>query len=252
MLLKTINETYNSADNIIYCDPVSVATPCGAVDVPFYQSFITNRTENLPCWYLWNCSVREEYGLDISDISYTASPAILGDLSQMQVRFKVEGNPNWNPYLKIGIGDANSNNVTWIDSLQLSSPAVNEYVVSLNGYTGSENHLAFLAAGPIGAYVRMRELTIEADTTALGILPMSNGTIGEKALVLYPNPTSGLLHIDTEGLLAVEVYDMVGRQVATFESSNRSIDMSALSPGSFTLRIRTRHDVHVRHVLLVN
>lgn len=50
------------------------------------------------------------------------------------------------------------------------------------------------------------------------------------ALTFYPNPTSGTITFNHADIRKVEVMDVMGRMVATFENSN-IIDLSKLSKG---------------------
>ncbi len=61
-----------------------------------------------------------------------------------------------------------------------------------------------------------------------------DGTEGTK-LRLYPNPTTDMLHLDSDVDEAL-VYDVNGRLVAT-EKNTRLIDMTALPAGVYTLRL---------------
>lgn len=54
---------------------------------------------------------------------------------------------------------------------------------------------------------------------------------------LYPNPTTGIVNIDAEGIVSVEVMDMSGRTVMT--SNKNSIDISNLSNGVYLFRVNT-------------
>lgn len=58
---------------------------------------------------------------------------------------------------------------------------------------------------------------------------------------LYPNPTRGDVNIEGVEVKKVEVLDMVGRTVATFEGSNH-IDITDLPSGTYTLAITTMDD----------
>lgn len=141
--------------SVVYSDAVTTATLCGAVDVPFYQNFMMN---SIPCWNLRNGYPSTSWGMDLDCSLPIVSPAINGDLSQMRVRFTISGNPNFNPVVKVGIGNASGTNATWFDSIMLSHSGVEEYTVYFGGYTGGENHLLFIADDP---YARIRELNIE-------------------------------------------------------------------------------------------
>ena len=65
---------------------------------------------------------------------------------------------------------------------------------------------------------------------------------------LYPNPTTGVLHIGNGEATHVDVLDIVGRLVARYENTN-TIDLSKLPAGSYTLRITLPEGVLVRKVV---
>ena len=65
---------------------------------------------------------------------------------------------------------------------------------------------------------------------------------------IYPNPTTGKLTIDAEGVLKVEVYDYSGRLVATFTNTNQ-LDISQLPTGTYALRISLQKGNTVRRVI---
>ena len=67
---------------------------------------------------------------------------------------------------------------------------------------------------------------------------------------LYPNPTSGVLNIEAEGLQKVELYDAVGRMVLMSQTSNStSINLSALAPGIYTIRLTLPQGTIIRKVV---
>lgn len=62
-------------------------------------------------------------------------------------------------------------------------------------------------------------------------------TLSNVELNVYPNPTTGIVNIDAEGIENVEVMDMTGRTVMTANGS--TVDMSALNNGVYMLRVNT-------------
>ena len=62
-------------------------------------------------------------------------------------------------------------------------------------------------------------------------------TLGNVELNVYPNPTTGIVNIDAEDVVNVEVMDMTGRTVITANGS--TVDMSALNNGVYMLRVNT-------------
>ena len=65
---------------------------------------------------------------------------------------------------------------------------------------------------------------------------------------IYPNPTYGIVNIDAEDVVKVDVMDLNGRKVATFENSN-SFDLSNLSAGTYMLRIETANGTAVKRIV---
>ena len=65
---------------------------------------------------------------------------------------------------------------------------------------------------------------------------------------VYPNPTRGRLTISVDNVEKVEVLDIVGRRVATFENTN-TFDISNLGEGAYTLRITLPEGVTVCKVV---
>ena len=67
-------------------------------------------------------------------------------------------------------------------------------------------------------------------------------------LKVYPNPTHGQVTISADEVVKVEVLDIVGRKVATFENTN-TFDLSNLAEGAYTLRITLPEGVTVRKIV---
>ena len=65
---------------------------------------------------------------------------------------------------------------------------------------------------------------------------------------IYPNPTRGRVTITADEVVKVEVLDIVGRLVATFENTN-TFDISNLTEGAYTLRITLPNGTTVRKVV---
>ena len=64
----------------------------------------------------------------------------------------------------------------------------------------------------------------------------------EAGLVVYPNPTSDVLHIASENqpINSIAVYDILGKQYISIEqinSENTRIDLSGLSQGVYFIKI---------------
>ena len=65
---------------------------------------------------------------------------------------------------------------------------------------------------------------------------------------IYPNPTHGRVTVTADNVVKIEVLDIVGRLVATFDNTN-TFDISNLNEGAYTLRITLPEGVTVRKVV---
>lgn len=104
-----------------------------------------------------------------------------------------------------------------------------------------------------GRYVeRVRGNDTVCDSVLILNLTVLRGNGVQETVVptlnVYPNPTSGVLHITAEKVLNVEVLDIVGRRVARYENSN-CIDLGNLGTGAYTLRITLPEGIVVRKVM---
>jgi hypothetical protein len=68
-------------------------------------------------------------------------------------------------------------------------------------------------------------------------------------IVVYPNPTTGVLYIDAVGIQKVECYNQMGQLVRVYDNVLNSIDLNDLSQGIYTLRITVPQGVAVRKVV---
>ena len=75
----------------------------------------------------------------------------------------------------------------------------------------------------------------------------------EQSLKLYPNPTSGVLNIQGEGMVSVEVYNAVGQRMMTQEVNGNSVQVSTenMSNGIYFLRIYANDGTAVNRTLSV-
>ena len=67
-------------------------------------------------------------------------------------------------------------------------------------------------------------------------------------VTIYPNPTRGRVTVTADEVVKVEVLDIVGRLVATFDNTN-TFDISNLGEGAYTLRITLPNGTTVRKVV---
>ena len=68
---------------------------------------------------------------------------------------------------------------------------------------------------------------------------------------VYPNPTTGQLIINADGLQTIEVFDKAGRLVATFAEAGQ-LDLSQLPAGTYLLRLRLHDGYALSRVMLTH
>lgn len=70
-------------------------------------------------------------------------------------------------------------------------------------------------------------------------------------VMLYPNPTTDVVHVEADGVRNILVYDQVGRMVKTF-TATETVDLSALMPGIYTLCVQLSQGDTIRKVVKVD
>ncbi len=105
-----------------------------------------------------------------------------------------------------------------------------------------------------GTYIWNGTTIAGCDSTVTLILVIENvgiPTVNDPSVRVYPNPTRGIVIVEADGLTSIEVYDLVGRKVATYESTEK-IDFSTFSAGTYTLRIRHAAGITLKRVVRSN
>lgn len=65
---------------------------------------------------------------------------------------------------------------------------------------------------------------------------------------VYPNPTHGKVTVDADDVVKVDVMDLYGRVVTTFENTN-SFDISSIAAGTYMLRIETTSGTALKRIV---
>lgn len=71
----------------------------------------------------------------------------------------------------------------------------------------------------------------------------------KKSLNIYPNPTTGIINIDTKETYSVEIFDLKG-QVLIEDNAQQSLDISFLKKGIYLLKIVTQDQVYTSKIYL--
>ena len=78
--------------------------------------------------------------------------------------------------------------------------------------------------------------------------PLSVETYLEEAITVYPNPTSGLLLIESNILQQVEIYNISGILIETTDKNE--IDLSQYSKGIYLVKIITNKGTALKKIIL--
>ncbi|MEC4049996.1 Omp28-related outer membrane protein [Flavobacterium sp. SUN046] len=95
-----------------------------------------------------------------------------------------------------------------------------------------------------GQIVNAKEVNLD---TTLGVNNFKKGTF-----TLYPNPTTGVFHINSEEVVNVEVIDILGKVVATAKNVTKdsSIDVSSLVKGVYLVKMSNDKGVATDKLIL--
>lgn len=97
-----------------------------------------------------------------------------------------------------------------------------------------------------------RIFTVNEDVNLLAVFSgMGVEENDAEAIALYPNPTTGMVRIEAEGLKNVEVYDLTGQKVFAEEVSGETFeyDFSGLN-GIYFIRIETAQGVETKRLVV--
>ena len=73
----------------------------------------------------------------------------------------------------------------------------------------------------------------------------------EEKLNIYPNPTKGLVNIESAGTMQIMVSNMLGQKVLEAEAEgNCSIDLSRFGQGIYLLRVETSKGSLLRKIVV--
>jgi hypothetical protein len=168
--------------------------------------------------------------------------------------------------LEVGIWEDDGTFVP-VDTVNNQSTDVEHVVCSFAGYTGNGRRIAFRNVLTNG-YSSKNSVNFIDDINIIAIgnknmdvtnagaaYPSETDASGEMAvsrylenITLYPNPTTGVVHIDAAEVQRVECYTMMGQVVAEYNEV-RDIDISQLTAGVYMLRITLPQGVIMRKVV---
>lgn len=80
------------------------------------------------------------------------------------------------------------------------------------------------------------------------VLPLSQEAFNIQHLKVYPNPTSGLLVIESDTLTKVEVYNISGSLMET--TTQHQINLSHYAKGIYLVKITTPEGIALKKIVL--
>ena len=85
-------------------------------------------------------------------------------------------------------------------------------------------------------------------------LDITETIVEDENVVIYPNPTDGMINISAHNISEVRVYNMVGQEVETFVTDENQciIDMSNYNDGVYFVRIKTEDEIITKKIILTN
>lgn len=96
-------------------------------------------------------------------------------------------------------------------------------------------------------------LTLYIVNNSVGVDDNSQLSTLNSEVKIYPNPTRGMVNVEGDGLLSVEVYDNISRRVHTMTADGKQsllrFDMSQQVAGSYYIRVKTIHGTVVKKLI---
>jgi len=198
------------------------------------------------------------YTLRMKNRCTIAMPALSQNLpvSSLTMTFNLR-QPNTKYRLQVGVLN-DEGEFTLVKTFKCSGSNMEAKTVDFSNYTGNGHRIAFRNTLVPGTGMSTTYLDysvnyiddINLDYTVLGkgVANVIDMDADLENIEVYPNPTTGLLHIGAEDVLKVECYSMMGQIVGVYDNV-RDIDISSLSKGVYTLRITMPQGVAMRKVV---
>ncbi len=192
----------------MYAPPLTAATQCGSVAVPYAASFLSGAN---PCW---EGTQYEALGGVIPD-GLLLSPLVAVQLATLQLRLSV-ASTDPSAMLRVGVADAAADMVQWVDSIMLADVVGGEWVAYFDGCSGSR--IAILCEGRCV----LASATIEPLDPCLaprGLLV--SGTEADRATIVWQGTAS---HYD------IAVGTAYGDEWHTWSSATNTFTINGLTP----------------------
>ncbi len=119
--------------------------------------------------------------------------------------------------------------------------------VDLSAYAGQSIYIAFQLISDDQNMLVIDNIKIMGNATVSteGIHSVQNGEIS-----VYPNPTTGKIAIGTDGVVnSVEIFDVTGRVVLSQNGNVKTLNISSLADGVYTMRVVSDNGVALKRVI---
>ena len=273
------NYSYNYIDDITLTEIPQ--TECGISELPYAENFdsyttsTTTATGTEPlCWELVQEDVTMtdanrpqlyykstyahsgSYSLLLNYRGVYAMPEISENIPMNQVRLEMYlRQPKAVYQLEVGVWE---NNGTFVPVRQInnSSTGIEFVECDFSTYNGQGRRIAFrnVLDNSVNYNYSYNYIDdINLDFTVMGKSIANDETaIGANTdlenIAVYPNPTTGQLHIDAVDVQKVECYNQMGQLVSVYENVNE-LNISGLTNGVYMLRITVPQGVTMRKVV---
>ena len=130
--------------------------------------------------------------------------------------------------------------VSLMPRMVLSDSVYRRFVYNLNQYAGQSIYIGFIHQDNNKYGLLLDDVSVTGEVTGID-------GVSSSSVMLFPNPTSGTLSVQAEGLRQIEVLDVNGRKVLS--STNGQINMSMQGSGIYLVRVVTTEGVSVHKIL---
>lgn len=133
-------------------------------------------------------------------------------------------------------------NITLRSYERVEQSVYTPYMIDLSPYAGQTVYLAVEHKANDCYAILLDDFEIGSNLTGVPMVEVDD------AVRVYPNPTTGLLNIEGDGIGEVRLMDVNGRTLLQREHSG-TMDTSHLDKGIYFVRLQTAHGVTVRRVV---
>ncbi len=89
---------------------------------------------------------------------------------------------------------------------------------------------------------------IEYDSISTGNSQINASKFEAQELQVYPNPSTGILHVAVADLVKMEIFDVTGRRTGTYYNS--PMDLSQFQKGVYFIKVRTQTNTFIKTFFL--